>query len=316
MEISIVTPAYNEEENLPALYDRLAETMRASGIVWEWIIVDDCSRDRTFLVIGDIVKKNPSVRGLRFSRNFGSHAAITCGLAQCSGRAAIVLAADLQDPPETIPALLDGWRSGAKVVWAARRARFGESRSTILFARIYYWIMRNTAGMRDMPASGADFFLLDRAVIDALKAIDDKNTSVMGLITWLGFDQHVVEYDKQARMHGETGWTFSKKLKFAIDSIAGFSYFPIRFISLMGLVIAFCGFIAAAVVVYNAVVTDLVTGWASIMVALLVLNGLQMLMLGVLGEYIWRGLDETRNRPRYVVQEKVNEAPDAPKKQK
>ena len=215
-----------------------------------------------------------------------------------------------------IPALLDGWRSGAKVVWAARRARLGESRSTILFARIYYWIMRNTAGMRDMPASGADFFLLDRAVIDALKTIDDKNTSIMGLITWLGFDQQVVEYDKQARMHGETGWTFSKKLKLAIDSIAGFSYFPIRFISLVGLVIAFCGFIAAAVVVYNAVITDLVTGWASIMVALLVLNGLQMLMLGVLGEYIWRGLDETRNRPKYIVQEKVNAATDAPKKQK
>ena len=313
MEISVVTPAYNEEHNLPLLYERLRATMRKLGITWEWIVIDDRSRDATFAVVGDLAKKDPAVRGIRFSRNFGSHAAITCGLAKCTGRAAIVLAADLQDPPETVPNLLEEWRAGAKVVWAARRQRLGESRRTILSARIYYWFMRNMPEMQVMPANGADFFLLDRVVIDALGGINDKNTSIMALITWLGFEQKVVEYDKQARMHGETGWTFSKKLKLAVDSITGFSYFPIRFISLVGLFIACCGFIAAAVVVYNSLMRDLVTGWPSIMVALLVLNGLQMLMLGVLGEYIWRGLDETRSRPKYIVQEMINAAPVASK---
>ncbi len=306
VDISIVTPAFNEAENLPVLYDRLNDIMKDVPFNWEWVVVDDRSRDSTFAVLTEMAKSGDRIRVYRFSRNFGSHAAITCGLANCTGEAAIVMAADMQDPPESIPMLVEKWKTGANVVWAARRKRLGESISTRFFARLYYWIIRNIASMPNMPATGADFFLLDRSVIDALTGIEDRNTSIMALITWLGFNQQIVEYDKQARLHGETGWTFSKKFKLAVDSIAGFSYLPIRFISLLGLIIAFCGFMAALVVIYNAIMSNLVIGWASIMVVLLVLNGLQMIMLGVLGEYIWRGLDEARGRPKFIVQDTLN----------
>ena len=280
--------------------------MTKIDLTWNWVVVDDHSTDDTFDVLNEIASTDPSIQVYRFSRNFGSHAAITCGLTKATGDAAIVMAADLQDPPESIPQLVEEWRSGGNVVWAARRRRLGESKRRQMSARLYYWIMRNFAGFKTMRADGADFFLLDRLVIDALNDIDDKNVDVMVLISWLGFDQRTIVYDKQPRLHGETGWTFSKNLKLTVDSIAGFSYFPIRLISVIGLVVAFLGFIAAIFVTYNALTGTLITGYASIMICLLVLNGLQMVMLGVLGKYIWRGLDEKRGRPSYIVQKSIN----------
>jgi dolichol-phosphate mannosyltransferase len=300
--LSIVTPAFNEEANLPVLYERLCVTMRAMDMDWEWIVVDDHSRDRTFPVISRLANHDPRVRGIRFARNFGAHVALTCGLREAKGSCVTALAADLQDPPEMIPQLLARWNEGAQVVWAARDRREGESVRKVGLARLYYWIMRNIVGMKQMPPSGADFFLLDRKVVQAFNQFNEANVSIFALLTWMGFQQTTITYSKQARLHGRSGWTVKKKLKLLVDSVASFSYMPIRFMSYLGFVVAFSGFAYAGIVIINAVRGAPIQGWSSLMVVVLLLGGVQMVLMGVLGEYLWRALDEARRRPRYIVE--------------
>lgn len=300
--ISVVTPAFNEASNLPVLYDRLRASLDPLSEAWEWVIVDDHSDDRTFAVVSDLARRDPRVRGVRFARNFGAHTALTCGLHLAQGECVAALAADLQDPPEVIPELLTPWRAGVQVVWAARRQREGESQATLASSRLYYWVMRNVVGMKEMPATGADFFLLDRAVVDAFSRFHESNVSLLALLTWMGFRQTTLFYDKEARLHGRSGWTLTKKLKLVVDSITSFSYLPIRFMSYLGFAVAFLGFLYAGWVVLNLVSGSPVEGWSSLMVAVLLLGGVQMGMMGVLGEYLWRTLDESRRRPRYLIE--------------
>lgn len=308
-ELSIVVPAYNESSNLPLLYERLCEVLAAEGIDWEWIVVDDHSADETFTVVEALARRDPRVRGLRLARNHGSHLAIACGLRQARGACAVVLAADLQDPPETIPALLREWRTGAQVVWAVRAGREGEKASTLLFARLFYFLMRRLVGLHAMPATGADFLLLDRTVIDALGQFQESNISIMALITWMGFRQTSISYTKQARAHGRSGWSLAKKLKLVVDSVTSFSLLPIRVMSAIGCLTALAGFVYAAVVAVLALGGRTpVPGWSSLMIVVLVLGGLQMLMLGVLGEYLGRALDESRRRPRFLIEAMTNPA--------
>lgn len=303
--LSIVTPAFNESENLPVLYLRLVRVLDELGIPWEWVIVDDHSRDDTFAVISRLARSDPRVRGLRFARNFGSHTALACGLHHARGACAVVMAADLQDPPETIPALLNEWRQGAHVVWAVRRRREGESAATIGTARIYYWLMRHVAGMKELPSTGADFFLADRKVLEAFREFRESNTSVTALITCLGFRQSRILYDKQARLHGRSGWNLEKKIKLLVDSITSFSYVPVRIMSYVGLLVATLGFLYAGFILVNAAIGKPAQGWSSLMVVVLVLGGCQILMMGVLGEYLWRALEECRGRPRYLIEEQT-----------
>ena len=310
--LSLVTPAYNEAENLPLLYGRLSAVLNPLDVDWEWIVVDDHSADATFGTVAEIALRDPHVRAVRFARNFGSHKAILCGLDHARGDCAVVLAADLQDPPETIPTLLAKWREGAQVVWAARAGREGERAATVGFARLYYLLMRHVVGMKEMPSMGADFFLIDRAVTDALRQFNESNASILALITWMGFRQTTITYEKRAREHGRSGWSLEKKLKLALDSITSFTYLPIRLMSYVGLVVALLGFLYAVVVVINALAGRPVQGWASLMVVLLVIGGIQMLMLGVLGEYLWRALDEARQRPRYLIEAATKVKPAAP----
>jgi len=272
------------------------------NVAWEWIVVDDHSGDDTFGVIARIAQADDRVRGIRLARNSGSHTAITCGLQHAAGDCAVILAADLQDPPETLPALLDRWRAGAQVVWAVRARREGEAASTVGFARLYYLIMRRLVGIQEMPASGADFFLLDRRVLEAFGQFGESNVSIMALLTWMGFRQATITYDKQARLHGQSGWNLGKKLKLVVDSVTSFSYLPIRMMSIVGFIVAIIGFLYAGVVVVNALAGQPPQGWTSLMVVVLVVGGIQMLMMGVLGEYLWRALDEARRRPRYIVE--------------
>jgi len=300
--LSLVTPAYNETDNLPLLYARISAVLNTLDLDWEWIVVDDHSTDDTFRTISDVALHDSHVRAIRFARNFGSHKAILCGLDHAQGDCAVVLAADLQDPPETIPLLLAKWHEGAQVVWAARMGREGEKAATIGFARLYYLLMRHLVGIKEMPSMGADFFLIDRIVIDALRQFNESNASILALITWMGFRQTTITYDKQARQYGRSGWTLEKKLKLVLDSITSFTYLPIRLISYAGLVVALLGFLYAGVVIINALGGHPVQGWASLMVVLLVMGGIQMLMMGVLGEYLWRALDEARQRPRYLIE--------------
>ncbi|HVN07162.1 MAG TPA: glycosyltransferase family 2 protein [Bryobacteraceae bacterium] len=301
--ISIVTAAYNEAANLPVLYQRLTEVLGSLGVTWEWVIVDDHSRDGTFDVIRRIAATDPHVRGMRLARNSGAHLALTCGLNHCSGDCAVTMAADLQDPPETVVPLLEKWRTGAQVVWAARAQREGEKASTILFARFYYWIMRAVVGLREIPPTGADLFLLDRRVIDAFRDFQESNISMLALITWMGFRQDSIEYVKQARLHGASGWTLKKKLKLVVDSVTSFTYLPIRMMSYLGFCVALLGFLYAAFVAIHALSGHPIQGWSSLMVAVLIIGGFQILFMGVLGEYIWRTLDETRRRPRFLIED-------------
>lgn len=300
--LSIVTPAYNEAGNLPLLYQRLVKVLEPLEIDWEWIVVDDHSSDETFAVIERIDEDNPSIRGIRFARNFGSHAAISCGLHHAQGDCVVVLAADLQDPPELLPELLAKWNDGAQVVWAAREQREGEKATKVGFARLYYFLMRRLVGLKEMPVAGADFFLLDQQVLHAFRQFNERNVSLMALITWMGFRQTVVSYNKQTRLHGRSGWSLEKKLKLVVDSVTSFTYFPIRLMSYLGFIVAIVGFLYAGIVMFNAVRGLPPQGWASLMVVVLILGGFQMLMLGVLGEYLWRALDEARSRPPYLIE--------------
>lgn len=297
-----MTPAYNEAENLPVLYQHLQRVIDGIDADWEWIVVDDHSTDATFEVLTHLAERDDRLRGFRFSRNFGSHTASTCGLNHARGDCAIVLAADLQDPPETIPQLLTEWQRGAQVVWAVRTRREGEKVSTVGFARLYYWLMRWGVGIKGMPATGADFFLIDRRVVDAFRQFNESNVSILALITWMGFRQAFISYNKQARLHGRSGWNLKKKLKLVIDSVTSFTYLPIRVMSYLGFSVALIGFLYAAVVIVSAFIGNPVQGWSSLIVIVLILGGIQMLMMGVLGEYMWRALDEARRRPRYIIE--------------
>ena len=300
--ISVVTPAYNEAPNLGVLYERLCATLDAMGVDWEWLVVDDHSQDATFATMSGLAERDARVRGVRFARNFGAHTALTCGLHLARGDCVAALAADLQDPPEVIPQLFAQWKAGVQVVWAARHHREGETASTIGFSRLYYWLMRNVVGMKEMAATGADFFLLDRAVVDAFGSFNESNASILALLTWMGFRQATVSYDKEARLHGHSGWTLKKKLKLAVDSVTSFSYVPIRFMSYLGFVVGIVGFLYAGLVVVNFLRGDPIEGWSSLIIVVLLVGGVQMVMMGVLGEYLWRALDESRRRPRYLIE--------------
>lgn len=300
--LSVVTPAYNESRNLPLLHQRLSLALNRLGFDWEWIVIDDHSSDDTFAIAAEIARRNPNVFAIRLARNSGSHMAITCGLFHARGNCAAIMAADLQDPPDVLPALLDKWSGGAQVVWAVRSRREGEKASTIGYSRLYYMLMRRVVGFKDMPAMGADFFLIDRCVVEAFRQFREANVSIIALIGWMGFRQATITYEKQARLYGQSGWTLKKKLKLLVDSITSFTYLPIRLMSYAGFIVAFAGFIYAGVVILNALIGNPVQGWSSLMAALLVIGGIQMLMMGVLGEYLWRALDESRGRPRYIIE--------------
>lgn len=309
--VSIVTPAYNETENLPLMYKRLQAVFDELDVDWEWIAVDDHSSDDTPQVLGSLIKRDRRVKTIRFSRNFGSHAAIVCGLRYSRGDCVVVMAADLQDPPEVIPNLLERWKAGAKVVWGVREKREAESYVTKFFSRLYYWLLRNAAMLKDTPASGADMWLMDRQVVNAVNADPERHSSVTTLVRWMGFTQDSIYYTKAPRQHGKSKWSLAKKVNHALDTFVASTVVPIRLMSYLGLLIALIGFLYALIITGNALFGNSLPGWSSLMVVTLVLSGAQMLMLGVLGEYLWRTYEESRQRPRYIVESLSNiEPPD------
>ena len=296
--ISIIIPSYNEEENLPALYERLQHVVETLKHTFQFIFVDDGSSDRSFQILEDIARKDSRVKVIKFSRNFGSHAACLAGLAKATGDACTFLSADLQDPPEMIATLISEWAKGYEVVFGIRE--WGKE-SSRLFQKIYYKAVRRFA-LRNMPETGTDVFLIDRKVVDTVVSIREKNTSIFGLILWSGFKQIIVQYRKGMRQKGISKWTLGKKIKLFIDTFVSFSYIPLRLISVVGIMIAFMGFLYAFFIVFNRLFFSVpVEGWASLMVVLLVVSGTQLVFLGILGEYLWRNFDETRKRPPFII---------------
>lgn len=304
VSLSIITPAWNEARNLPVLYERLRSVLESGGLTWEWIVVDDHSCDDTFAAVQQLALRDPRVRCVRLARNGGSHAAIACGLDEAQGNAAVVLAADLQDPPEAIPALIARWQSGAHVVWASRRRVRGAPHAWG-FSRLYYWMMRRVVGMQDMPAAGADFFLIDRAVIDVFRRLHERHTSVFALITWIGFRQEQVEYDKHARLHGASGWTLRRKLKLVMDSVTAFSDVPVALCWVTALAFTLVGAALAGAGALGLRLGVLAPAHVVLLGVMAVLSGISLAMLAAIGEYVWRALDEVRSRPRYVVESRT-----------
>ncbi|HBR15121.1 MAG TPA: glycosyltransferase [Candidatus Omnitrophica bacterium] len=303
--ISLIFPTYNEESNLAELYKRLRETTsRLTAHTFEFIFVDDASTDQTPEILKVLHQKDERVKMIRFARNCGSHAALSAGLHHCKGESAIVLAADLQDPPELIGRLLEAWQQGAKIVWGARSKREGETASTTFLSKTYYRTMNWLTSVK-MPPSGADVFLADRSVIEAFKQVTEKHTSIFMTLAWLGFRQTTIYYVKQARFSGRSKWTVRKKIKLTIDSLLAFSDVFVRYMSFLGFFTAVLGFIYAAHVLWTFIHGSPVEGWSSLMVAILVIGGVQMMMCGVLGEYLWRTFDESRRRPRYIIEYKI-----------
>ena len=302
--LSIVVPVYFNALNLPdTIPQLLALESQADGLTLELVFVDDGSGDDSLAVLRSFQAQHPDrIRIVKLTRNFGSMAAILAGLTVAGGDCVGMIAADLQDPPELFLEMLDHWRAGSKAVFAVRTDR-EDSVSQRLFARAYYSLIRRFA-LRDYPAGGFDFFLVDRQVVRDMVRISEKNTNLMSLIFWLGYRPVMLPYVRRARTKGKSRWTLAKKIKLFIDSFVAFSYVPIRFLSATGLIVATTAFAYGAYVFYALLINDIpVRGFAPVILMLAFTAGIQMTMLGVLGEYLWRTLDETRRRPGFVIDE-------------
>jgi glycosyltransferase involved in cell wall biosynthesis len=302
--LSIVVPVYFNAMNLAdTIPQLLALEARAEGLSLELVFVDDGSGDDSLSVLRSFQAQDPDrIRIVKLTRNFGSMAAILAGLTIARGDCVGMIAADLQDPPELFLEMVAHWRAGSKAVFAVRADR-EDSASQRLFARAYYSLIRRFALM-DYPPGGFDFFLVDRQVVQDMVRISEKNTNLMSLIFWLGYRPVMLPYVRRARTKGRSRWTLSKKIKLFIDSFVAFSYVPIRFLSATGLLVATTAFAYGAYVFYAWLINDIpVRGFAPVILVLAFTAGIQMTMLGVLGEYLWRTLDETRRRPSFVIDE-------------
>lgn len=305
--ISIVTPVYGNEASLADLLAKFqALAIQNPDEDFEFVFVNDSSPDDSQSVLERLAAQEARMRVFKLSRNFGSNAAILAGLSQARGQAVAAIAADLQDPPELIHEMLGLWRGGRKVVLAAREGRDdGWLLNTL--SDIFYALFRRFA-IAAMPERGFDFFLIDRQVCDLIVSIQENNIYLMGLILWLGFDPAVIPYQRKQReaRYGVSMWTFARRIKYFIDAFVAFSYFPVRAASVMGLLLAFLGLLYAIVVVVARLLYAIpVSGWASMMVVLLAVSGTQLVMTGVIGEYVWRNLDETRRRPRFIIERRI-----------
>jgi dolichol-phosphate mannosyltransferase len=306
--ISVVVPVYFNAESLPRVAERLREVASRADFSLEVIFVDDGSGDESWQRIEAIAAAWPDARGIRLTRNFGSQMAIVAGLHEARGDAAATLSADLQEPPELLVRLVEAWRGGATAVLAVRASR-PEPWPTRAAANLYYRTLRRLA-FASMPAGGFDCFLIGRPAIDFLTESREVHTSLPGLILWAGFPTALVAYERAAREEGRSRWTFAKKVKLFLDSVISFSYAPLRWMSVAGALLALLAFLYAALLVLLKLIQDQpIRGWTSLMVALAFFSGVQLLSLGILGEYLWRTLDAARGRKGFLVRERTPGGP-------
>lgn len=304
VKYSIVVPVYNEEEVIHETYRRLTEVMRSTKEAYELLFVNDGSKDRTAEIIKEYSEQDPAVVLLDFARNFGHQIAITAGMDYARGEAVVVIDADLQDPPELILEMIEKWKQGFDVVYAKRTKRKGETYFKKQTAAMFYRFLRAMTDI-DIPLDTGDFRLLDRKVCNQMNSIQEKNRFVRGLVSWVGFKQTAVEYERDERLAGESKYPLKKMLKLSMDGITSFSYKPLKLASYAGVTLSGIGFIYLLVVMYLKLFTDsTITGWSSLIVIQLFFSGIILIILGMIGEYIGRIYDETKNRPLYIVREK------------
>jgi glycosyltransferase involved in cell wall biosynthesis len=305
-QLSVIMPAYNEQANIGAAIARTVYQLESLGLGWELILVDDGSQDLTFVRMKEAAGADGRVRVLRLSRNFGSHIAITAGLEHARGEACLVITSDLEEPAEKIPDFIRLWRAGYEIVWGVRTAR-KEPLSVRLSSALFHVLFR-LFGLTGYyrQAVGGGFFLVDARVVNVLRRLRERNRTVVGLLSWVGFSQTTVLYEPGVRQAGRSKWTFARRMKLAIDSFVAFSYVPIRLVSALGITIAAVSFAYGLFVGLRAFFGGVaVQGWPTLMVTVLFLGGIQLLVSGMLGEYLWRALDESRGRPLYIVAEGI-----------
>jgi len=303
--LSVVVPVYNEIEVLPLFYQRV--TAMGAGLApmdYEVIFVDDGSRDGSADALRELAERDPHVRVLRFSRNFGHQVAITAGVDHARGDCIVVIDSDLQDPPEVIPRMIDKWREGFDVVYGVRAKREGETRMKLWTASLFYRMLNRMTSI-DVPLDVGDFRLLSRRAADQLTKLRESDRYVRGLVSWIGFRQTGVEYDRDRRYAGETKYPYRKMLKFALDGITSFSTIPLRLATWLGYAASAFAFLYLASVFVQKLFGITVQGWATIMVAMLFMGGVQLICIGIAGEYIGRIFTEIKARPIYIVEELI-----------
>lgn len=305
--ITVIVPLYNEELVIQEMYSRLTRVMETTGFDYEIVLVNDGSRDRTLSIARNLCEKDGRLKLVSFSRNFGHQIAITAGVDQASGTAVVIIDADLQDPPEVIPDMLKKWKEGYMVVYGARKQRKGESLFKLLSAAMFYRTLRKMTSV-NIPIDVGDFRLMDRCVVEQIKRMPERSRFVRGMVSWVGFNQGQVLYTREERFAGETKYPFKKMLKFALDGIFSFSQVPLKLASKLGFL---CSGVSLLFMFYGLIVKffhpeTTVQGWTSIFLAIFFLGGIQLIFLGIIGEYLGRIYEETKQRPLYIVDEKIN----------
>ncbi len=303
---SIVAPIYNEKANIPELYKRIKTVMESTAEPWELIMVDDGSSDGSTDIIQQLGAQDDHIVPVIFARNFGHQIAVTAGLDYSRGKAVIVIDSDLQDPPEVILDLIGKWKAGYEVVYAIRSKREGETWFKLFTASLFYRIIRKITDV-NIPMDAGDFRLMDRKVVDILNQMREKHRFLRGMSVWVGFRQTGVEYERAPRFAGETKYPLGKMLRFAADAITSFSYFPLQMAMYLGFVTAGISTVAIPVVIIGRLMgSHAFLGQASTLLAVLFLGGVQLISLGILGEYIGRLYDEAKGRPLYIVRNQPN----------
>jgi dolichol-phosphate mannosyltransferase len=308
--ISVVVPIYNEQENLPELLRRTRAALDSTGDTWELILVNDGSRDRSVEMIREAHARDGRIKLVSLSRNFGHQPAVTAGVHHARGDCVILIDGDLQDPPEVIPELVEKWRGGAQVVLAERRSRAEEGGLRSVGFRLFYPVLRRVTDLPTVPDAGI-FGLMDRRVVEQFNRLPERNRFIPGLRAWLGFTQATVLYDRADRAAGKPKQTLRRLLKYAVDGMLSFSYKPLRFVTGMGVFVAMIGFATALFFVFRRLFFNdpAVTGFTTLLVMMMFLGGVQLISIGILGEYIGRMYEEIKQRPLYVVGETLGIGP-------
>jgi polyisoprenyl-phosphate glycosyltransferase len=303
VKYSVIIPMYNEEAVIEETYRRLKKVMNSTGQPYELLFVNDGSKDLSADIIRDYCSWDPAVKLIDFSRNFGHQIAITAGMDYASGEAVIIIDADLQDPPELILQMIGKWKEGYEVVYAQRIKRKGETWFKKWSASVFYRVLRASTDI-SIPVDTGDFRLMDRKVVEEMKRLPENNRFVRGLVSWVGFRQTAIEYERDERLAGETKYPLRKMIKLCLDGITSFSIKPLKLSGYLGALVSASGFLYLIYVIYLALFTDAtIRGWPSIIVSMLIFNGFTLLMLGILGEYVGRIYDESKARPLYIVRE-------------
>ena len=299
---SVVAPVYNEAETLPHFYEEVVKVMEMLGEPFELVLINDGSSDASFRIMQELHKRDERVHVVDFSRNFGHQIAISAGLDYARGNAVIIMDSDLQDPPQVIPQLVAKWRGGAEVVYAQRGGREGETRFKLLTAAAFYRLIERITSVK-IPRDTGDFRLLDRRVVNTLIRMREQHRFMRGLSAWVGFHQEAITYERRPRYAGTTKYPLSKMIRFSLDAITSFSHVPLQLATTFGFILAAISLVGIVVAIFLRLVTGAIVGQASTLILVLFLGGIQLIFLGIIGEYLGRIYDEVRARPLYVVRE-------------